>query len=254
MLNKMKGMWMAWILVSVLALPAFAGERPGKTNDQKIQQDVQKVLNDNKAWKDVRAKVDDGVVTLDGSVGLFKDKAKLEQKVAKRKDVAGVRDSVEIAGATASDLQLQEMLADKLRYDREGFGSVFNNLTIGVDNGVATVGGTVRSPVDKASALNEVETTPGVKKVVDNIKVAPASFYDDRLRLEIARAIYRRLPPQYALDPQRPIRIVVVNGHVELNGVVDSKLDRQIAEFQARSVPGVFSVTDNLAVPGKMER
>jgi hyperosmotically inducible periplasmic protein len=62
------------------------------------------------------------------------------------------------------------------------------------------------------------------------------------------------LPPQYALDPQRPIRIVVVNGHVELNGVVDSKLDRQIAEFQARSVPGVFSVTDNLAVPGKIER
>lgn len=254
MLNNVKRMWMAWILVSVLALPAFAAGRRGEANDQKIQQDVNKVLNNNKAWKDVRAKVDDGVVTLNGEVPLFRDKQKLEQKIAKRRDVAGVRDNVEIAGTTASDLQLQETLAGKLRYDREGFGSVFNSLTIGVDDGVATVGGTVRTPYDKDSALNLVSSTPGVKKVVDNIKVAPTSFYDDRLRLEVARAIYRRLSPQYALDPQSPIRIVVVNGNVQLDGVVDSKLDRQIAVMQARSVPGVFSVTDNLAVPGAKER
>jgi len=254
MLNSVKRTWMAWILVSVLALPVFAGERRGEANDQRIQQDVNKVLNNNKAWKDVRARVDDGVVTLNGEVPLFRDKQKLEQKIAKRKGVTGVRDGIEIAGATASDLQLQETLANKLRYDREGFGSVFNSLTIGVDNGVTTIGGTVRTPVDKDSALSLVSTTPGVRKIVDNIKVAPTSFYDDRLRLEVARAIYRRLPPQYALDPQRPIRIVVVHGHVQLDGVVDNKLDRQVAEMQARSVPGVFSVTDNLAVPSAMER
>lgn len=253
-MRRMKRMWIAWILVSVLALPAFAGERRGEANDQKIQQDVNKVLNDNKAWRDVRARVEDGVVTLNGEVPLFRDKQKLEQKIAKRKGVTGVRDGVEIAGATASDLQLQETLANKLRYDREGFGSVFNNLTIGVDDGAATIGGMVRTPVDKDSALSVVSSTPGVRRVVDNIKVAPASFYDDQLRLEVARAIYRRLPPQYALDPQRPIRIVVVNGRVELDGVVDSKLDRQIAEMQARSVPGVFSVTDNLAIPSAIER
>jgi osmotically-inducible protein OsmY len=247
-------MWVAGILVSVLALPVFAGERRGEANDQRIQQDVNKVLNDNNAWKDVRARVDDGIVTLRGEVPLYRDKQKLEKKIAKRKGVAEVRDNVEIAGTTASDLQLQETLANKLRYDRESFGSVFNSLTIGVDNGVATIGGTVRTPVDKESALGEVASTPGVRKVVDNIQVAPTSFYDDQLRLEIARAIYRRLPPQYALDPQRPIRIVVVNGHVQLDGVVNSRVDRQIAEMQARSVPGVFSVTDNLAVPSAMER
>jgi hyperosmotically inducible periplasmic protein len=254
MLNRMKSTWMAWVLVSVLALPAFAGERRGEANDQKIQQEVNNVLNGKKQWKDVRARVDEGVVTLKGEVPLYRDKKNLEQKIAKRRGVTGVRDDVEIAGTTASDLQLQDTLANKLRYDREDFGSVFNNLTIGVDNGVATVGGTVRTPVDKDSALNLVETTPGVKKVVDNIQVAPTSMYDDHLRLEVARAIYRRLPPQYAFDPQAPIRIVVVNGHVELDGVVNSKLDRQIAEMQARSVPGVFSVTDNLAVPSEMER
>lgn len=254
MLNRMKTMWVAGILVSVLALPAFAAGRRGEANDQKIQQEVNKVLNDNKAWKDVQARVDDGVVTLKGEVPLYRDKQNLEKKIAKRRGVTGVRDDVEIAGTTASDLQLQDTLANKLRYDREDFGSVFNSLTIGVDNGVATVGGTVRTPVDKESALNLVETTPGVRRVVDNINVAPTSFYDDHLRLEVARAIYRRLPPQYALDPQAPIRIVVVNGHVQLDGVVNSKLDRQIADMQARSVPGVFSVTDNLAVSNQMER
>ncbi|MDT8068054.1 MAG: BON domain-containing protein [Terriglobia bacterium] len=253
MLNRIKGVWMAWVLVSVLALPAFAGERRGDANDQKIQQEVNNVLNGKKEWRDVRARVNDGVVTLNGEVPLYRDKKNLEQKIGKRKGVTGVRDDVEIAGTTASDLQLQDTLANKLRYDREGFGSVFNNLTIGVNSGVATVGGTVRTPYDKESALNLVETTAGVKRVVDNIKVAPTSFYDDRLRLEVARAIYRRLPPGYALDPQRPIRIVVVNGHVQLDGVVGSKLDRQIAEMQARSVPGVFSVTDNLAVSSQME-
>lgn len=254
MLNKFKNLSMAWILVSVLALPAFAGQRPVKANDQKIQKDVNKVLRDNNAWKDVRASVDDGVVTLEGSVLLYRDKAKLDQKIQGRKGVLGVRDYVEIAGKSASDLELQDKLADKLRYDRQSFGSVFNDLTLDVHNGVAVVGGTVRTPTDKQSALAQVESTPGVKSVVDHIKVAPTSMYDDRLRVEIARAIYRRLPPQYALDPQRPIRIVVVNGHVELNGVVNNKLDRQIAEAQARSVPGVFSVTDNLAVPGEIVR
>src|SRR5512146_420750 len=120
-MRRMKRMWIAWILVSVLALPAFAGERRGEANDQKIQQDVNKVLNDNRAWKDVRARVDDGVVTLKGEVPLYRDKQKLEKKIAKRKGVAAVRDDVEIAGTTASDLQLQDTLATKLRYDREGF-------------------------------------------------------------------------------------------------------------------------------------
>jgi osmotically-inducible protein OsmY len=55
---------------------------------------------------------------------------------------------------------------------------------------------------------------------------------------------------KYALDPQKPIRIIVDNGHVTLYGVVDSQMDKQIAETQARSVPNVFSVDDKLVVAG----
>ena len=255
MRNQISRLWMAWILASLLALPAFASQpSSSKPNEQKIQQDINKQLQENKAWKNVQANVNNGVVTLTGTVDLFRDKAKLDEKIRKRSGVAELKDDVLVAGASVADLKLQETLADKLRYDRIYFGHVFNNLTLEVKNGVATVGGVVHDSTDKASALAEVTGTPGVKGVVDQIKIAPTSFYDDRLRLQIARAIYRRLPPEYALDPQAPIRIVVVNGNVDLYGVVDSKIDRQLAEFQARSVPGVFSVNDHLVLPSEIRQ
>ena len=106
--------------------------------------------------------------------------------------------------------------------------------------------------MDRASAVNIVENTPGVKNLVENIKVLPASFHDDDLRISIARAIYGHPALQkYAADPQAPIRIVVDQGHVTLFGVVDSQMDKQIAEVQAKSVPGAFSVDDKLVVSSR---
>jgi osmotically-inducible protein OsmY len=45
-----------------------------------------------------------------------------------------------------------------------------------------------------------------------------------------------------------PIHIIVDHGHVTLVGVVARQMDKQIAEMQAKSVPNVFSVTNNLQV------
>src|SRR5207249_10217758 len=121
-----------------------------------------------------------------------------------------------------------------------------------VKNGNVALGGEVRTDVDRASAVSIVENTPGVKNLVENIKVAPASFHDDDLRIKIARAIYGHPALQkYALDPQAPIRIVVDQGHVTLFGVVDSQTDKQIAEVQAKTVPGAFIVDDNLVVSSR---
>ena len=94
-------------------------------------------------------------------------------------------------------------------------------------------------------------TRPGVKDVVDNLEVAPLSPMDDRCALRLARAIYGTPQLQkYALDPAKPIRITVVNGNVTLSGVVDSKMDRDVAGIRANSVPGVFKVMNNLQVAG----
>ena len=112
-----------------------------------------------------------------------------------------------------------------------------------------TLTGNVHDYPSRDSAVAIAATTPGVKDVVDNIEVAPTSMFDDDLRLKLFRAIYGSPTLQkYAMDPQKPIRIVVDNGKVTLLGVVDTDMDKQIAGVQANQVPGVFSVNNELLV------
>ena len=243
-------------LGSALALAAPLGAREHRTNrapdptDAQILQDVQKAIADHPSFKDIRASVDDRIVTLEGSVQDYHNKVRAADILRHADDkVEGVRNLLAVNTQTVPDEQLKSKLADKLRYDRIDRGIMFNNLTLGVKDGNVTLGGEVRTDVDRASAVNIVENTPGVKNLVENIKVLPASFHDDDLRISIARAIYGHPALQkYALDPQAPIRIVVDQGHVTLFGVVDSQMDKQIAEVQAKSVPGAFSVDDKLVV------
>jgi len=219
--------------------------------DQQIQQEVSKVLQSKDKWKGITASTDDGIVTLQGTAKLLVDKMDAQRKVDKQDHVQGVRNHVEVEG-NVPDQQLQSQLADKLRYDRVGYGIAFNALGLNVQNGVVTVSGDVIDYPSRDSALSLIETTPGVKDVVDNINVMPTSPMDDDIRLRVARAIYGNSSlSRYAMDPQKPIRIVVQNGHVTLYGVVDTQMDKQLAETQARSVPNVFSVDDKLVVAGQ---
>jgi hyperosmotically inducible periplasmic protein len=221
--------------------------------DQQIQQEVTKVLNSKDKWRGITTSVEDGIVTLQGSTKVLMDKLEAQKKISKLDHVQGVRNQVEVA-TTVPDEQLQKELADKLRYDRVGYGNAFNNLALNIQNGVVTVSGDVRDYPARDSAIAVAETTPGVKEVIDNINVLPLSPMDDDIRLRVARAIYGHPSlSKYALDPQKPIRIVVENGHVTLYGVVDSPMDKQIAEMQAKSVPNVFSVDDKLMVASNMK-
>jgi hyperosmotically inducible periplasmic protein len=241
-------MFAGLFLTAVLILPALAQNAGTGKNDQQIQADVTKLLSSKDKWKGVTANTEDAIVTLSGSLNILMDKIDVGKKVDKVKNVNGVRNHIEVS-SSASDSELKEKLADKLRYDRVGYGIVFNNLTLDVQNGVATIGGQVRDYPSRDSAVAVAETMPGVKDVVDNIEVLPTSIMDDDLRVRVARAIYGNTAlNRYAADPQKPIRIVVDNGKVSLYGVVDSAMDKQIAVTQAKTVPNVFSVEDHLMV------
>jgi hyperosmotically inducible protein len=109
--------------------------------------------------------------------------------------------------------------------------------------------GQVTRPTLKSEAGNVVKRIEGVEKVDNQIEVLPTSPNDDRLRLQLFRAIYGYPSLQrYAMPVIKPIRIIVKNGHVTLEGVVDSESDKNTAGIQAKSVSGVFSVDNNLAV------
>ena len=236
------------------AMVPAAGAQKG--SDAQIQADAQKQLS-NKKFSGVQVQVRDGVVHLTGQVSKFADKDDAQKRIEKMHEASSVSNDINVAGAgSVSDAELAQKLSKQLIYDREGYASYpFNSLTLQVHDGVVTVGGAVVEPVDKDSALGLVKNTPGVRDVIDKIQVAPVSPMDNRVRADEYRAIYGY--PQfskYEINPAKPIRIVVMNGHVTLTGVVDTQGDKQIAGIRANTVPGVFSVQNELQVAGQGER
>jgi hyperosmotically inducible periplasmic protein len=126
---------------------------------------------------------------------------------------------------------------------------VFDNISYKVEGYNVTLMGQVTRPTLKSDAENVVKHIEGVEHVDNQIEVLPVSPMDDQLRLRLFQAIYGFAPLQkYALGVIKPIRIIVKNGHVTLEGVVDNEGDKDMAGIRANGVPGIFSVTNNLKV------
>jgi hyperosmotically inducible protein len=127
--------------------------------------------------------------------------------------------------------------------------TVFDDLAFRIDGDSVTLFGSVTRPILKSDAQNVVRRIEGVKRVDNQITVLPPSPNDDRLRHALYRAIYG-YPAlnRYAMPVLKPIRIIVNNGNVTLEGVVDTQTDKNIVNIRANGVHGVFSVTNNLRV------
>jgi hyperosmotically inducible protein len=126
---------------------------------------------------------------------------------------------------------------------------VFDNIAYKVDGTTVTLLGQVVRPSLKSDAENVVKRIEGVDRVDNQIEVLPPSPMDDRIRVRLFRAIYQYPGLQkYELGVQKPIRIIVKNGHVTLEGVVDNDSDKNLAGIRANGVSGTFSVTNNLQV------
>ncbi|MDR3751996.1 MAG: BON domain-containing protein [Terracidiphilus sp.] len=228
------------------ALPSGATVLAGESSP--AASDAAARLN-KKQFRNVKVDVDNGIATLTGSVDLYEYKADAEKHVRHARGITAVRNLIEVAGPSVTDAELQTKLQEKLQYDRVGYGNTFNAISVHVENGAAILGGHARTDVDKDSALALIATSPGVKDVVDEIEVDPTSMMDDQARLQVARAVYG-FPTlnKYAMNPAKPIRISVRNGHVELYGMVDSQADKDTAFLRANGVSGVFGVKNYLEV------
>jgi len=126
---------------------------------------------------------------------------------------------------------------------------VFDDIKYSVSGYDVTLTGQVTNPTLKRDAENVAKHIEGVEKVNNQIEVLPPSSMDDGLRLRLYRAIYG-FPAleKYAMPVIKPIRVIVKNGNVTLEGVVDNKADRDLAALRANGVPGIFSVTNHLQV------
>ncbi len=152
---------------------------------------------------------------------------------------------------TQDSAKSQQRIAKEVRHEllMLPYFGVFDYIAFKVDGGTVTLLGQVVWPTLKSDSENAVKHIEGVEKVNNQIEILPPSSMDDQLRMALFRAIYQYPALQkYELGVQKPIRIIVKNGRVTLEGVVDSDADKNLANLRANTVPGIFGVTNNLQV------
>jgi hyperosmotically inducible periplasmic protein len=133
--------------------------------------------------------------------------------------------------------------------------TIWDNINIRTQNGSVELTGQVSQPFKKTDLQRLMQRIPGVVSVTNDLQVLPLSPNDDRLRMQVARAIYRDpMLSRYGLGTQPSIHVIVDNGHVTLEGVVSTESEKSVAGIRANGAGLSFGmVTNNLRVesPGK---
>lgn len=142
------------------------------------------------------------------------------------------------------DLQVFNDVADQVnRYTQL---TVFDSISASVDEGRVVLTGWVTMPYKRDDIEKRVRKIEGLLSVDNKIGVLPVSLFDDELRFKVARAIYSHsLFWSYASMANPPIRVVVNRGHVTLEGVVQSNVERMLARSLASGL-GAFDVKNEL--------
>jgi hyperosmotically inducible protein len=148
--------------------------------------------------------------------------------------------------------QTDDQIANAVRHQIAlyPYYSIFDDISFHVTNGQVELAGEVTQPVKKVDIGRLAQKVPGVTTVSNDVRVLPLSPFDNRLRLQVARAIYGdSVLSQYAGMAVPPIHIIVDNGHITLTGVVSNDMQKAIAGLRANGTGLSFGpVTNNLVV------
>ena len=150
-------------------------------------------------------------------------------------------------GGTSSQERIQSEVRHQLLL--LPYYNVFDNLAYQVQGNTVTLLGQVTDPTLKSDAQKAVKGIEGVEQVNNQIEVLPPSPMDDQIRMAEYHAIFGQQQLfKYSLGAVPSIHIIVKGGHVTLVGTVANQSDKDVAMLRAKSVPGVFSVDDQLQV------
>ena len=145
----------------------------------------------------------------------------------------------------------QQRIVRETRHEilTQPYFDVFDNIEFRVDGNNVTLMGHVTRPVLKSDIEGAIKGIEGVETVNNQIEVLPLSPHDDRLRFALYRSIYGYPALQrYAMPVIKPVRIIVKNGDVTLEGVVATEADKNLVGMRAKGVSGTFSTTNNLRI------
>jgi osmotically-inducible protein OsmY len=233
----------AIVLLAATAIVAGAAQQHVSLTDQQIKAQVEHRLLDQDI-RGVVVAVRDGRVTLSGTVRSLWAKEEAVDEAQEVNDVKEVVSTLTIMRGEG-DETIGEAVAAKLR--RYVFFTVFDDVDVEVNDGVATLTGYVTMPYKSHAMVELASRVDGVQQVVDKLEVLPVSGFDDQIRYAAAVRIYNDpLFWNYAIQVNPPIHIVVKHGRVTLSGVVMSEVERRKAELIARGIFGVLSVENKL--------
>ncbi len=243
MRNKLPVLALSLVLVAGMA---WAGP---PTIDNQTMDGIQSRLDHAKVnlHGDVQVTVDRGVATLTGTVDNLGSKLDAEKAAKRAHGVTQVVDNIQVRAPGVDDQQIaRQAYHEVIMYP---FYNLFSYVNPEVRNGTLVVNGYVTQPWYKTDLGRILERVKGVAVLQNNLVVLPNSQFDDRLRMQLARAIYGN--PNFSLYRGMavpPIRIIVDNQHVILEGAVITNLDRTEVGMIANHTGLAFSVTNNLRV------
>ncbi|MFN7992179.1 MAG: BON domain-containing protein [Bryobacteraceae bacterium] len=156
------------------------------------------------------------------------------------------------SGSTSDAAIAQKLRHEIVMYSRY---TIFDNVNFRVNDGIVELSGEVTQPFKQADLGRIAQRVPGVTSVSNELKVLPLSPMDNRLRMQVARAIFRDpVLSRYGMQAIPPIHIIVDNGHVTLEGIVSTDMEKNVAGIRANGAGLSFGqVTNNLRVenPGR---
>ena len=236
------------VLFGVFSIAVAAANDTGKLPDSMIKTLIEhRLVSQHLGDQDINVAVNNGDVTLTGTVQSLAQKNAARDVAESVDDVNNVTDNLTISVPARTDQEIANDVAKSIR--RYVFYDVFDWVQGTVKNGVVTLDGWARVPWHKVDYGRRAAAVTGVREVINNIKVLPVSTFDDQIRIAAARIIYNN-PDflQYANRVDPPIHIIVDNGRIILKGEVESKVDKVLAANLLRTSLMTFGVTNDLTV------
>jgi hyperosmotically inducible protein len=230
------------------ALGLLLGTPAAASDDANLESRIETRLSaaDFHQPANVQVEVQDGKAVLSGFVPTVHDLWTAER--AARKVTKRVQDDVTVRPTNAvSDVDLGKAIERAvIRYPYYG---VFDAVGFTINDGNVVLSGSVAQPYHKSDIEDRISRIVGIRALASTVEVQPLSPFDQRLRMQCYRAIYgSSVFSRLAVNPNPPVRILVTNGHVALEGVVDSTSDKHLLTILASQVPGFGPVRNDVQV------